>query len=193
MKMNLPNEFQDDEGSTLSADASPFHPKYEPVEIAIFNDGVPSMMMPTEQDRYDILHGIEDQALDEEFPPDAGDAAELEAAEAFVIEMATLAMLEEREERARHGFYHFKKRWEVRRAAGPSGRPRPAMNLIVPVDHATKNATVHIKTLVPYSHHRGVAHERTLEIKMSQRIEPRQTKMTAMSNRQTIQQPRKHS
>lgn len=195
MKMKLPTELYDDEGSTLSADAPAFYPMmYEPVNIAIYNDGVPSMILSTEKDRYDILHGIEDQALDQHFPPDAVEAAELEAAEAFVVEMANLAMLEEREERARNSFVHIQKRWEVRRAAGPSGRPRPPMNLIVPANHAPKkNPTNNSKALVPCTHHRMMVQERSHEVKMSQRIEPRLTKTTSMTHRQPIQQPRKNS
>lgn len=194
MKMNLSNEFCDDEGSTLSADAAPFHPMYEPMNIAIYNDGVPSMTLTTEKDRHDLLYGIEDQALDEQFPPDAEDAYELEAAEAFVMEMVNLAMLEEREERARNTFFHIQKRWEVRRAAGPSGRPRPAMNLIVPVNHSSKHPAINIKALVPHAHHyRALANDRTQGVKMTQqRIEPRLTRTMAMPQR-PIQQPRKNS
>jgi hypothetical protein len=196
MKLKVPNFFDDDEalmdtmGSQLNADAPPFHPMYEPVNLAIFNDGVPSMTLPSEADRAKILHGIEDEAIDENFPPDAEDAAELEEAEAFVLEMAQLALLEEREERARSGFVHIKKRWEVRRAAGPRGRPHPAMNLIVPVDHFPKHQNV--KTIVPFSQvHRMMVQEdkmRTHEIKRN--VEPRRIK-TAVSHRQPIQQPRK--
>ena len=150
MKMKLPSDMcpSDEEGSTLSAEASPFHPKasVEPM-IAIYNDGVPTMTC--ESNRSDILHGIEDQALDEHFPPDAEEAYELEAAEAFVCEMANLAMLEEREERYRENFSCFQKRWEVRRAEGPSGRPKPAMHLIVPVVHQAKLSKN--RSLVPHS------------------------------------------
>lgn len=202
MKMNLPPNYNDDEESTfstLSANAHPFHPTetcvdmhmHEPINIAIYNDGVPSMTLSSEKDRFDILHGIEDQALDDEFPPDAGEAAELEAAEAFVIEMVNLAILEEREERARSGFVHIQKRWEVRRAAGPSGRPRPAMNLIVPANHAPKHSNV--KSLVPFSHQsqRTVVHEARMRNE-SQRIEPRHTKNSSMNHRPIIQ-PRKQN
>jgi len=177
--------------SQLSADAPPFHPMYEQVNIAIFNDGVPCMVLPTEADRAKVLHGIDDQAIDDQFPPDAEDAAELEAAEAFVMEMAHLALLEEREERARSGFVHIKKRWEARRAEGPSGRPRPAMNLIVPVDHFAKHQNV--TTIVPFSQvHRMMVQEDKIRMhEIKRQVEPRRIKTIGV-HRQPIQQPRKH-
>lgn len=190
--MKLTNEVYDDEGSTLSADAVPFHPYYEPVNIVIYNDGVPSMMLTSEQDRFDLLHGIEDQALDDQFPPDAEDAFELEAAEAFVMEMANLAILEELEEKSRRTFCHLQKRWEVRRAAGPTGRPRPAMHLIVPVHHSTVKKSTQQFAIVHHTHHRLMTHEKTLATKSAQRIDPRVTKSTVMYKR-PIQQPRKNS
>jgi hypothetical protein len=147
--------------SKLSVNAVPFHPSktttwshYDPMNICIYNDGAPSLTFVTEKDRYDILHGIDDEALDDVFPPDAVEAYELELAEAFVSEMAILAMLEEREEQSRQSFAQFEKRWEVRRAAGPSGRPRPAMHLIIPVNHNVVKK-VHRPTTTALAFHDG--------------------------------------
>jgi hypothetical protein len=206
MKIRLPENFgtEDDEmfdrqsppGSVLSADAAPFHPTYEPVNIAIYNDGVPELVLTCEKDRAEILHGIQDEAIDEGFHLDAFDAAELEATEAFVWEMANLALMEEREEQARHSFNHIKKRWEARRAAGPSGRPRPAMNLIIPTEHVAKRPSK-CNSIVSYGHaHRMLVQEdkmRTMEIKNSTRIEPRVPKTNIMKPRHPIQQPRKYA
>jgi hypothetical protein len=150
------------------------------------------MTLRTEKDRYDILQGIDDEALDEVFPPDAEEAFELETTEAFVREMATLAMMEEREELARRSFRNYEKRWEVRRAAGPSGRPRPAMHLILPVVH---NAKVHRPdtTALAFHHMSGrrflKPHERS---KLEKRAYSRRTQMTVPPPRPIVQ-PRKHS
>jgi hypothetical protein len=181
-------------GSVLSVNAAPFHPtgfRYDPVEICIYNDGEPTMTLASEKDRYDILHGISDDALDQVFPPDAEEANELETTESFVKEMAMLAMLEEREEHARRTLCHLEKRWEVRRAAGPSGRPRPAMHLIVPVDHSVKvrrpmTTTVALHKVCQRSIDR---YERA---KMTKRIDHRRIKAKAAPLR-PIHQPRKSS
>jgi hypothetical protein len=142
------------EKSCLSVDAAPFYPSgfcSEPVNIMVYNDGQPSMTCGSEKDLNDLLRGIDDEALDECFPPDAEEAYELESAEVFVKEMATLAMLEEREERARRTMSHLEKRWEVRRAAGLAGRPRPAMHAIEPVHH---NVKIHPSKVTTLSFHR---------------------------------------
>jgi len=197
MKLNLPPEFEDsssDEGatfSTLRADAPPFYAQnYEPINIAIYNDGVPSMTVPSEQGLSDILHGIEDPL--DQFPPDAEDAWELEMADCFVKEMAQLAILEESDYRARTRFTHIKKRWEVRRAAGPSGRPKLAMHYVEPVKHV-QNKAINVQTLVVSSrHHRMHLQDKMRMGELKERMEPRSMKMTAMKHTQPIQQPRKH-
>jgi hypothetical protein len=188
--------------STLSAGAPPFHPFYEPVNLCIYNNGVPVLLLTSEKDRFDILHGIDDEALDEQFPPDACDAYELEAAEAFCAEMLHLSLLEEREEWARFttNSYDniFPKRWEARRAMGPNGRPRPAMHLIVPACHETK-AVSKDRSIVSYSHHHH--HSRTVMMMQQQamkmnlraKIEPRLAKHSMMMPQRPIQQPRKRS
>jgi hypothetical protein len=176
-------------GSVLSATAEPFVPSnfapendssggadggyvYIENDIAIYNDGVPCLTMTTEKDRRDILNGINDEAFigNEDdpattcFPLDANDAAELEEMDAFVMEMANLSFLEEREEQARASFSHVQKRWEVRRQKGASHRgPHPRMNLIVPSNHnptgtgASKtpppsSSSNSISSIIAYSH-----------------------------------------
>lgn len=186
--------FYNQSESKLSVDAAPFRPSglwCDPVNICIFNNGEPTMTLVTEKDRYDILQGIDDDVLDQIFPPDAEEAFELETAEAFVQEMATLAMLEEREEQARSTFRYYEKRWEVRRSAGPSGRPRPAMHLIVPVAH---DAKIHRSDTTALAFHQisgrrsGEQYERS---KVEKRLCSRRTKTAAPPR--PIVQPRKNS
>jgi len=146
----------------LNADAPPFHPIYEPVHLAIYNDGVPALTFTTEEDRYRILHGIQDEALDEGFPPDANDAAELDAAEAFVETMAVLALMEEREEMARSDFNHIKKRWEARRAEGLKGRPHKSKGVVDPARHDNRShVAVNVRAIVPHSHFAGKGENKT--------------------------------
>lgn len=176
----------------LNVDAKCFHPTHEPINLVIFNDGVPCMTLPTEGGRYDILHGIPDDTIDSNFPPEAGEAAELEDVDEFVKELSLLALLEEKEESARHGFGHFPKRWEVRRAAGPTGRPRPAMHLIVPVQHLQKPSSHnHALTLHTQARRRHV-HDGKLQAHESiRRNVERRHKGKCTSMRQPIHQPRK--
>lgn len=187
--------FYNQNESKLSVDAAPFHPFglwRDPVNICIYNDGEPTMTLVTEKDRYDILQGINDEALDDVFPPDAEEAFELETTEAFVREMATLAMLEEREEQARRTFLHYEKRWEVRRAAGPSGRPRPAMHLILPVVHNVKIYRPDT-TALAFHHITGRRFVEQYErSKLEKRVCSRRTKATSAPPRPIVQ-PRKNS
>ena len=48
---------------------------YQPLEFAIFNDGVPSSVYYGSHPEHDVLMHIEDEALDESFPPDASDVS----------------------------------------------------------------------------------------------------------------------
>lgn len=200
MKLKLPPDFTEDtsedgstSSSTLRADAAPFygHAYYEPVNIAIYNDGIPSMTVPNEEGLTRVLHGIEDPV--DQFPPDAEEAFELEMTENFVEEMANLAILEERETQARNGFTHYKKRWEVRRATGPSGRPKKPMHLIVPVEHGPKRPYSITDLVVSSRHHRAHLQYKMHAEELKQRTEPRGMKMTAMNHTQPIQQPRKQN
>ena len=156
--------------------------------IAIYNNGVPSLVFTTEQDIYDILHGIEDPM--ECYPPDAQDAAELEACEAFVETMAYLALLEEAEERARHDLSHmFQQRWEVRRQRGLVGRPKPAQHSIPMNPHLARCAVQHedrsIVKALPHLHRIVPFAPARLTNQM------KHTAMNLHSMRRPIQQPRK--
>jgi hypothetical protein len=64
--------------------------------FAIYNNGVPAL---TPQNLKEVLAGIGDDALDENFGPDAAEAAELEDVDRFVKEMAMIDLLEDREVR----------------------------------------------------------------------------------------------
>jgi hypothetical protein len=150
--------------------------------FAIYNNGVPSLVLTTEQDIYDILHGIEDPL--ECFPPDAQEAAELEACEAFVETMAMLALLEEAEEQARHHFCHIRKRWEVRRQRGLIGRPKPAQHLVRTKPHL--RCAVQERSLIKAA----PALHKTMTF-APMRVKPMARPPPVMHR--PIQQPRKHS
>jgi hypothetical protein len=171
--------------SNLSPNAAPFHPFYEEANICVYNEGIPAMMYVSEQDLNEALHNIQDEAIDEAFPPDAQDAAELEAAELFVYMMAELSILEEREERTRTSFASLVKRWEVRRAAGLKGRPRAAIHLVQPVSHSPKPSKC--TTLMSFGPAHKISQEKMRAPMPS--VTPRTVKRQAPRN--AIQQPRK--
>lgn len=182
------------EKSCLSVDAAPFYPSgfcTEPLNIMVYNDGLPSMTCGSERDLNDILHGIDDEALDQFFPPDAEEAYEMESAEDFVKEMATLAMLEEREERARRTLSHLQKRWEVRRSTGLTGRPRPAMHGIDPAKH---NVKIHPSKVTTLAFHRmdHRAMSRLDRLKVVAMRSPTRMKVASAPIRPIVQ-PRKNS
>lgn len=103
----------------------------EIVQPTIYNNGVPSMTFAGSE--HEFLEYITDEVLDEAFPPTAEEAAELEATEMFVQLMATLDILEEREEAARSLHAGLKKRWEARR--GLAGKPRAPKHRIIQAHH----------------------------------------------------------
>lgn len=182
----------------LSPDAKPFHPYcfYEPIRVAIYNDGIPSLVVKSESAVSEILHGIQDEALDEEFPPDAQEAAELEAVEIFVELMAQLSLLEDLEERSREKFCHIRKRWEARRKEGlKKARPRPSKNMVDRSDHNTQtNAlfSTQCRSLVPNSHHHN--REKMIHHEMNRRADQPLKKMPLLNGQimqRPIQQPRK--
>ena len=194
------SEIDDEEKmlSTLSPHAAPFHPyfKKEDSQFAIYNEGMPCLVVTTEADLSNLLHGIQDEALDEGFPPDAQEAAELEAVDDFVETMAALSLLEEREERARHEFNHIKKRWEVRRAEGLRGRPRPPMHLVDPKLHKTTTmSVVAVNSIVPYSHYHVQQEKMRLrESALSRRdFTVKKSSVMVQQRRAVIQQPRKQN
>lgn len=185
--------------SVLSPLAAPFHPTFEPINIAIYNDGVPCMSVMGTRAEFEILHGIPDDALDEQFPPTAEDAAEIEAAERFVECMASLAMLEEMEEKARMSFCHIKKRWEARRSEGLHGKPRPARRDASPENHhQSANVRKQMKetSLVPFKHAHYFLLLTALEQRERAKTEARrmssQTGMKMTHGQKPIQQPRKN-
>lgn len=114
----------------LSPLAIPFLPesKWKLPSFEIFNAGVPTLV-PV--DKSQVVRGISDEALEQHFPPDAQDAAELDAADSFVRTLATLDIMEEREERSRETYSSFPKRWETRRLEGLLGRPKPSRSVVV--------------------------------------------------------------
>lgn len=180
--------------SKLSPYASPFHPTCEPAHLFIFNDGIPSLVIPA----HDAAQGISDEALDEAFPPDAYEAAELEAVQHFVEILATLSFLEDREEAARNSFTGVKKRWESRRAEGLIGRPHGATHLVNHKAHVPHALTAGTSTaIVTYGHaHKMHMKETKMQVKeVGRRTEPRPScKMTKAGNqRLPIQQPRKQN
>ena len=175
----------------MRADAPPFHPaSFEHSDFGVvYNDGVPGFVLTSEHDVAEVLHGIQDKAIDENFPPTAEDAAEMEAVQAFVEMMATLAFLEEREEEARINFGSYEKRWEKRRAEGLTGKPNPPKGLVQPKDH-TPRPMHSIKTLVKMtpSH---VHPPKEAMVKPPKVAAPKTAKHA--TGRHPIQQPRKQN
>jgi len=140
----------------LSPLAKSFQPAFSSPTGVVFNNGVPSMVGSD----HDIVQGYPDETLDENFPPSAQDAAELEAVEYFVDILATLSVLEDHEERARSSFCHVTKRWEARRGSGMVGKPRPAKGSVDAVDHSKRGRPTTTSDLVSFSHsHRALATE----------------------------------
>ena len=173
----------------LSPQATAFTPSFEPVNLAIFNDGVPAMSFQPGHES-ELLHGIPDDAIDEAFPPTAEEAAELEAAEYFVSLMANLAFLEEREEATRSVHAGLKKRWEARREL--VGRPRLPKHLVHSVPHGEPRLA-DSNSLVVHDHAHEVLENRMRAKESSRMAKPRVTKKVAKGPVQKpIQQPRKH-
>lgn len=144
-------------------------------------------MMTSEHDIAQMLQGIQDSAIDENFPPTAQDAAELEAVQAFVEMMAQLAFLEENEEQDRMNFVSFDKRWECRRAEGLVGKPHAAKGLVQLKDHSPR-AAQSIKTLAKATQMHPHPHTQ-VTVKPPKASIPKNVKHS--SARHPIQQPRK--
>jgi len=118
---------------------------------AIYNNGVPELVTFGSHSDHDVIHNIPDEAIDELFPPTASDAAELDAVDEFLRTMVYLSYLEEREEKARNGFSHVKKRWESRRQQGLIGKPRQVD--MRPVTHGASMLRSNEKTIVKFGNH----------------------------------------
>jgi len=188
---------------------SPLATAYQPAACyasptgVVFNDGVPSSMLSD----HDIVYGYSGEALDENFPPTAQDAAELEAVEFFVDIMATLDMLEDMEEKARSSFCHIKKRWEARREDGLVSKPRPAKHSVQPVDHTSSSShhavgkSLMTTDVVPFDQSNRVLavallHSRTRAREDFRRANNSNNKGNAKLNhglRKPLQQPRKQN
>lgn len=149
------------------------------------------MTLVSEEEVCEILHGIQDDALDEGFPPTASEAAELEAVADFVRSMAIMAYYEEREERARLTFWG--KRWEVRRSEGLQGRPRPARHTVEPIMHLPRSS-LNTTAIVPFTMHRYIELKTRHQEFAERHREPRNMKHIAGARKtMPLVQPRKNS
>jgi len=183
--------------TVLSPLAAPFHPREgEETFCLVYNDGLPAASFVSGE--HEVLHNIQDDALEEVFPPDAAEAAELDAAQDFVMTMAFLGLMEEEEEMSRLDYSFARaKRWSVRREIGLKGRPQPARpRSRLGRDRSTSSAESET-TIVPYD---SAAH--SYPSNYDSRVRAR---LIARSNRQvtrcgkamhghsshSIQQPRK--
>jgi hypothetical protein len=177
--------------SVLSPLAQPFHPTFgEEAHPVVYNNGVPSLVFQGSENEF--LKSFQDNTIDEAFPPNAQEAAEIEAAEIFVEMMATFDLLEEKEEATRTNHAGVRKRWEARREL--LGRPRPAKHVVTQVVHGVHHL-VDASEVVMYDNS-GMMFERRLRTretshKMSQRIS-KQPK-AGRSHQIPIHQPRKQN
>jgi len=188
--------------SVLSPLASPFVPVKVPYDTnsafrAIYINGVPELVAFGEHSDHEVIRNIPDEAIDELFPPTATDAAELDATYEFLRTMVDLSYLEEREEKARNGFSHVKKRWESRRQEGLKGKPTQGNNIDMRrvihgtsmLDPAEKNIVTFGTNIVRSSFVEQDSRIREKSMTKHQNI-PRRSK-GLHGNSRTIQQPRK--
>jgi hypothetical protein len=61
--------------TTMHSVLSPLAKPFQPIEFAIFNDGVPSSVYYGSHPEHEVLMHIEDDAIDETFPPSASDVS----------------------------------------------------------------------------------------------------------------------
>lgn len=184
--------------SVLSPLAQPF----QPVEFAIFNNGVPSSVFYGSHPEHEVIAHIEDEALDETFPPDASDVAEIEAVQDFVDLMSWLSFLDEHEESSHTSFAGLTKRWESRRSAGLVGKPRAARNkalaTVISKAAAAHSGAVNLKetdlvSFVPKTYEvtsSVVANQKKKDFQM--KVNPKNVK-GVHGYKTPIQQPRKHN
>ena len=187
----------------LRFEAAPFYPHlmacspHPSPEFAIYNNGQPCLVATCEAEVSEILHGIQDDALDEGFPPDARDAAELEEVDTFNEMQALLALMEERDQKARNGFCHIQRRWEVRRSQGLAmGRkPKPANKSMeskamphTPRSHVTTRA------IATHAHHVKAGQDKAMRDPIMMHQMGRSKMMNQHAPRHIpIQQPRKQN
>lgn len=190
---------------------SPSAPPFEPIEFAIFNDGVPGSVFFGVHPEHEIVQHIPDEAIEEIFPPSAEDVAELEAAEDWVETLAWLAYLDECDEAARFSMAGFGKRWAARRKAGLIGKPHPARSVVrrhdtdsdsgdgsmVAAGQRLRSGTItsweSSSALVPYVPRIFEVRPRKVENRMfgAHECAPKNARMYG-GRRAMIQQPRKH-
>jgi hypothetical protein len=110
--------------SLLSPLAAPFYPKTTGLEFStIYYNGEPAGIFSGSHIEHEVIKNIPDEAIDELFPPNAEDAAELDDTDEFIKTLVDISFLEDLEEKARSSFSHIKKRWESRREEGLKGKP----------------------------------------------------------------------
>lgn len=184
----------------LSVTAKPFHPVHgTEVNAIIYNDGIPALSFQGSDSEF--LHSITDEAIDEAFPPNAQEAAELEAVEIFVEMMANLAHLEEREEMTRFSDEHtgLGKRWVARREL--KNKPRPPKHLVKLVVHGQKPHATKTDDLVifdPEQNHASLKEHRMIQReteRMARLTTPHRNKVATNRHKKQmpIQQPRKQN
>mmetsp|Transcript_9760 Transcript_9760/g.13795 ORF Transcript_9760/g.13795 Transcript_9760/m.13795 type:complete len:192 (+) Transcript_9760:30-605(+) len=182
--------------SLLSPLASPYAPPPDDQFKIIYSDGQPVAIHSGMYAGHEVLQNISDDAIDEAFPPNAEDAAELDAVEDFVRFMANISILEEEEEKARNEFNHVGRRWEARREEGLKGKPLPVTGMISKKKHLNnhdlnwngRKSIVHRDFFLPKNKRNNG------EISKKFGRKPATTKSMFQRGRNNpIQQPRKHS
>lgn len=189
--------------SVLSPLAAPFIPtaleyQYESFS-SIYTDGMLSLVCVGDHPEHEILHNIPDQAIDEIFPPDAVDAAELDAVDEFVHTLVDLSFLEDREEKSRNDFGFLKKRWETRREDGLRGKPYPARGHIVKKSFERGNASEKDTSIIKFFHQTN-NFEHSLDNRLRTRYGGKHPRLSGLSKvkgvhgySKFIGQPRKHN
>ena len=178
--------------SVLSPLAHPFHPIMgEDPNPAIYNNGIPTLTIQGLSES-EFLHTIQDEALDEAFPPNAEEAAELEAVEVFVDLMARLAFLEEKEEATRTVHAGLKKRWEARRELV---KTRPPKHLVQQVIHGDPRL-LQSNDIVMFDKSHALLEQRMQARERTHHIAKSRTQKgfaSRIQNKRPIQQPRKQN
>lgn len=141
---------------------------------------------------HEFLSYITDEVLDEAFPPTAEEAAELEATEFFVQLMATLDLLEEREEAARSLHAGLQKRWEARR--GLTGKPRSPKHRVNQVHHGEPRLLESHELIIHDNAPLQIENRmRAKEHGMMSKPRMNQKHCAKFGQKKPIQQPRKNS
>jgi len=162
---------------------------------AIYIDGVPELVIAGEQPDHEIIQNIPDEAIDEVFPLSATDAAELDTVDQFLMTMVNISYLEDREEKARNGFSHIKKRWESRRQQGLNGK---SIQIRADIERAIHGTSLirSTKNIVPYDRNIERSSGSNLNSKLREKVITKHQNLSKRSNvlhrySKPIQQPRK--